>query len=537
MTRIESRPILALGLAFTTLVGAGCTRTGSSDKTETGSKRVSGASTSSDDSTPPANAKLFADWKGLQGAVVITGEMDGYLDPCGCTEGQLGGLGRRYDLFERMRNQKIPVTKIDLGSLTKYPSGERGGLDQAKVKFDTALKALTMMKYDAVTLSPEDLKLGIDHTLSVYLNQKDQLRFLSANVKFAPDLAEAFAGTIQDSVITQTGPYKIGVTAILDPAAFDKLKDPQRVMLEVRPPESVLPATLSQLEAGSDLQILMVQGPPKLARALAELYPGFDVVVSTSEYADPDGNPEMLNNGVTQLITVGLKGKYVGVVGLFAPEQGKTPATRYQRQSLIAKNYRNAEPMRVLIDEEMQSQLKALGIVENYVRHTNPEAPAGSTYVGAEGCKSCHPNTFARWAGTGHARAFEALIHNPKDPRRKREFDAECISCHTTGFTYNSGWVSAEKTPYLKGNQCENCHGPASKHVADPKNADFRKALVRSTSAAEKGDLCYKCHTEDDSPNFKFATYYGKIAHKGLDDYKDPRVFQGMTPEAARAAK
>jgi len=221
----------------------------------------------------------------------------------------------------------------------------------------------------------------------------------------------------------------------------------------------------------------MVQGPLSMAKALAEAYPGFEVVVSRSEYADPDGNPVMVNDGATQIVTVGLKGKYVGIIGLFPPDKGKAPATRYHRHSLSANRLHNAEPMRVLIDEEMQSQLKALGIVENIVRHVNVEAPAGSTYVGAVGCKSCHPNTFARWEGTGHAKAYEPLVHNPKDPKRKREFDAECISCHTTGFTYNSGWVSAEKTPYLKGNQCENCHGPASKHVANPVDPEVRKSF------------------------------------------------------------
>ncbi len=531
MTRIESRPILAVGLAVAILVYVGCSRTNPSRPSGTGSKDV--VATSSDSATPPANAKLFADWKGLQGAVAITGEMDGYLDPCGCTAGQLGGLGRRYDLFEKMQNQKISFAKIDLGSLTKYPAGERGGLEQAKVKFETALKALESMKYDALALSAEDLKLGIDHTLSVYLNHKDQLKVVSANAAFAPALASAFEGTIRESVVTQAGPYKVGITAVIDPAAYDKLKDPQRDTLVLKPPEEVLPALLSKLEATTDIQVLMVQGPPELAKKLGEAYPGFEIVVSKSEYADP-----MHDNSPSQIVTVGQKGKYVGVVGLFEPIKEKTPETRFHLHSLTAARLRNAEPMRALIDEEMQGQLKTLGIVENYVRHSNVEAPAGAAYVGAEGCKSCHPNTFARWAGTGHARAFEVLIHNPKDAKRVREFDAECISCHTTGFTYNTGWVSSEKTPYLKGNQCENCHGPASKHVAEPDNLKFREAMHRPPELADKGGMCIKCHDEDNSPKgFDFAVRYGQVAHKGMDDYQDSRVHKGMTPEQARAAK
>ena len=86
------------------------------------------------------------------------------------------------------------------------------------------------------------------------------------------------------------------------------------------------------------------------------------------------------------------------------------------------------------------------------------------------------------------------------------------MSCHTTGFEYNSGWKSAELTPLLEGNQCENCHGPSSKHVEQPDNAEFRKAIARTVEGVEKSHFCIGCHDEDNSPKFDFATDYKKIA-------------------------
>ena len=505
MPRIESRPIVAVGLMLAILGHIGCVRVEETARPDQTSKQVrAGASTGEQPVTPPDNAKLFADWPGLLGAIAVTGEMDGYLDPCGCTEGQLGGLGRRYDLFERMRKLKIPVVKIDLGSLTKNPASARGGLEQERAKFEFALKALKAMNYDALGLSPEDLKLEIQQTLSFYLNEKEKIKVVAANVAPAGDFKAAFEGLIRESVTAQAGPFKVGITSVVDPAVYKELKDPDVANLEVKDPRSVLPGVLKGLESSTDFQVLMVQGPPDLARALGESFPGFDLVVSTSLYADPAGKPETINGGATQLVSVGQKGKYVGVVGLFAPKIGKTPEVRYERVSLRADRFRNAEPMRVLVDEEMQSHLKAIGVVENYLRHANSEAAPGATYVGAEGCKSCHPNTYAKWAGTNHARAYDVLVNNPKDARRRREFDAECISCHTTGFTYTSGWESPSKTPYLKGNQCENCHGPASKHVEEPDNKDFARFMTRSVAQADKGGLCHKCHDDDNSPKFEF---------------------------------
>ncbi len=86
-------------------------------------------------------------------------------------------------------------------------------------------------------------------------------------------------------------------------------------------------------------------------------------------------------------------------------------------------------------------------------------------------------------------------------------------------------------TPYLKGNQCENCHGPGSKHAAEPDNQEFIAAITRSAEDFDKNHRCIQCHSEDDSPHFDFATYYPKIMHKGLDSYEDPKVHKGVTPE------
>jgi hypothetical protein len=538
MTRFSWRPVLAVGLAAATLAYFGCGRTFQTPEPGQASKKApapsSGeASPAGDESS--SSSKLFADWKGLQAAIVITGEMFGYLDPCGCTEGQLGGLGRRLDLLDRMDAQKIPSARIDLGGLTKDPADARGGRVQAKVKFTTAIHALQRMKYAALALAPEDLKFGVFDTLGLYLNEKDKLPITSANVAVERNLAETFPGLIRSSVVAQAGPYKVGVTAVVDPAWYARLKDNDLSMLEVKPPEAVLGDALKKLEGESDLQVLMVQGPPEMAKDLGAKFPGFDVIVATSPVPDPDGRAEPINGGATQVVQVGQQGKYVGVVGLFGDPKKGPPSIRYQKVSLNGQKYRNAEPMRVLIDETMQQELKALRVVEDFPRTGYAAAPAGSVYVGAETCKSCHPNAYAKWQSTPHSHAFETLIHNPKDPRRVREFDAECVTCHTTGFTYKSGWVSAEKTPNLKGNQCENCHGPASKHVEQPTNKDFLAPMHREAAAAEKGFFCQKCHDTDNSPHFDFKAYYPRIDHKGLDKLDDPKVRQGVPPVQARA--
>ena len=202
---------------------------------------------------------------------------------------------------------------------------------------------------------------------------------------------------------------------------------------------------------------------------------------------------------------------------------------QFRLQPLDRRGLTEAEPIRALIDDEMQGILKSAGVVENFPRRPNGAGPVGATYVGAEACQACHPKTFEKWASTKHARAYDALT----TPKRNREFDAECISCHTTGFRFNSGWVSAEKTPYLKGNQCENCHGPGSLHIVEPDNPAYRKPMAMTAESANRNNFCIQCHDEDNDPHFTFDARYSQIFHKGFDSYEDPKVHQ---PRPAKVA-
>jgi hypothetical protein len=291
----------------------------------------------------------------------------------------------------------------------------------------------------------------------------------------------------------------------------------------------VLPGVLAELEPKSDYQVLMVQGPPELAKSLATAYPGFDVVVSTSEDDDIlEHDPETLNGDRTLLVKVGHKGKYAGVVGLY-PRQPQR--LRYQLVTLNTGFNGPAAPMKRLIRDEYRDTLRQMGIVENFPRRDNVSGVSGATYVGAENCKSCHANTYKFWSKTKHAKAFDSLLH---DPKPNVIYDADCVTCHTTGFEYNSGWKSEAETPYLKGNQCENCHGPGSRHVEDPKNPKYLEAMELTPEKADKSRLCQNCHDLDNSPHFDFAKYHRDIAHEALDDYSDPKVRKGFTPKVAR---
>ncbi len=534
MSRIDFRPWAGLALSVAVLAYVGCTSSppnGPEAASPTGGKTAGGtAPGKSADASSGSDTKLLANLGNPSAVLVVSGEMDGYLEPCGCTEGQVGGLLRRYDFFERLHKQGVATAQVDLGSLTKDPAGARGGFEQAKMKFDYAIKALKLLDYNAIAMSAEDLKVGVLEALGMFSsNLGDKPRIVVANVT-AP---AGYESLFQKSFVVPVGQVKVGVTAVIDPEALQALNDPDKdiVTAGLKRPSDALPAVLADLEPKTDYQVLMVQGPPKMARSLAEAYPGFDIVVSRSEYDDVlKQEAELLNGGKTQLIQVGRKGKFVGVFGLYPRDATRPP---YAVVPLGTRYNGPATPMKQLIEDDYRDNLRQSQVVENIPRrdYIASNGASGATFVGAENCKACHRATFAKWYSTDHAKAYESLMH---DKKPKVVYDAECVTCHTTGFEFNSGWVSAEKTPYLKGNQCENCHGPGSKHIAEPDNREFRAAMALTPEKAEKNRVCLSCHDSDNSPHFDMAKYYPKVAHKGLDDYSDPKVHRGITAKMAR---
>src|SRR5262245_38341988 len=91
-------------------------------------------------------AKYFPNWpadRKPELLLIFTGQQHNYEAPCGCTEPQFGGLERRYNLFQHLRNLGLKIVAADLGDIY-YP----GKLpEQARLKYATLMKAMDLMKY------------------------------------------------------------------------------------------------------------------------------------------------------------------------------------------------------------------------------------------------------------------------------------------------------------------------------------------------------------------------------------------------------
>lgn len=169
---------------------------------------------------------------------------------------------------------------------------------------------------------------------------------------------------------------------------------------------------------------------------------------------------------------------------------------------------------------------------------TSPH-PSGATFVGADKCGECHTTAYRIWKDTPHAHALESLdpVHQRLGHERlngiSRMHDPECLSCHVTGwdpqeyFRFPSGFLNEDLAStddqkmlhqMLAGSQCENCHGPGSRHLELVNaGADDPGKVMRVTLEQARKGTCEKCHDADNSPKFNFDTYWEQVKHEGLD--------------------
>lgn len=494
-----------------------------------------------------------------EGTLLLMADIRGVLRPCGCTlELQKGGFDRLTPFIEAERSQYPGVRLLHAGPLffeeatvESHKAAQRAR--QAEVAADL------MRAIDFAVAGATGVDVAASHGKLVELAQRAKVRLTAANLK----LNEG-AGAVAPWVVEEVGSLRVGVFALASQEDAELVK----AYATVDDPVAAARRAVEALRGKSDVVILLsalgLRETKRLVRAVAGI--DFAVVGGLGEHPVVSDEAELVEGagGATRVMQFHREGRYVGrlsvrVVGgstdfvdASAPSQAELVALDGRIAQLnkaldswaktrdeADKDVRSARHHLASLQTERErlgsraadaptnkstfsfrstpiawdlpQNPDALTLMDAFdeelarinLEHagTLPEAaPGQAIYVGVDRCLECHEEVKPFWDADQHHQAWKTLVD------QKKTFDAECVSCHVTGYGKAGGSILG-KTAGREDVQCEACHGPGSKHAESEDVADIE--------AHPKEGVCMGCHNSHHSPSFEFARYKPKLMVPG----------------------
>jgi hypothetical protein len=476
-------------------------------------------------------AHLFPDWGRPDFVLVLSAQQEGYLLPCGCSYPQKGGLERRYNFIQLLKAEKgWPVAAVDLGDVFQKTAPAKLPNVQGLIKYRYSMMALKEMGYLAVGIGENEAG-ALAKIEGEWAANASQPAVLAANLVEAENKFP-FLKPLETQIVPGTN-IRIGVTNIIGPTVAKRIKDPEVKFLIPSVPS--IREQLKKMRAENvDLPILLYHGlatGTEEAFRCAQAFPDFPILLALTEEDEPPANPISVdhNGGIRNYIfCLGRKGKSIGVLGVYR----NGPNFRFKYQLVeMSEDYQTPpdeearQPIMKLM-EDYTRELKTKDYLKNYrqvehvlqamdpvpgLRNPAPSGQVAPTYIGSEKCKKCHEHAYAIWKASPHSHAYQTLVE-AKHPSL-RQYDGECIVCHTVGFGYKTGFTNEKETPHLENVGCESCHGPGSLHAKNPENQEWRERMnLPWRDARKKGNeqaknkaieqFCVTCHDIDNDVNW-----------------------------------
>lgn len=477
--------------------------------------------------------------------LVFTAAQVGYLEPCGCSPDQRGGVARAATVVDEIRAEGTPVLLVDGGDRF-FPAatpGDELAARQTKMQAEAMARVTRAMKYDAIVLTSRDAGAGASFFGSVALPP-------------VLDTGETALPGTRSTMLKDVGRVKVGLLAVGEGDNAASILKARAAQLRAQGAQVVVATVYRTLEETRALSpVAKEAGVDFLLSSRADV-PDVHEAAALADLQPPIFSPNARGEGLLRLdiVASGRPGEPFEKVAGTAEREEELDAIQ-QRIDNMRENVVSLgpdDPMRKLQTEkllDLESRKASLakapppampadanaftyafvpmtpqlaqspnirGLVDAYDRSVAEENLAYATahptpcpkaargeaqYVGAQTCMGCHSAAYAFWEKTSHARAYATLEEKDK------QFNVDCISCHVTGWKQPQGACSIAQVEGRRNVQCESCHGAGSLHAAtgDPELISLR---VPETT-------CISCHDAVNSPHFNPATYRPRILGPG----------------------
>jgi len=217
---------------------------------------------------------------------------------------------------------------------------------------------------------------------------------------------------------------------------------------------------------------------------------GFGTVGTAEEMqhlsiTQPGGMPGMPVMGPIQQVSNGVSVTWFGPAGYYQ---------LFEQVSMTDATWRTVGGLRLT-----NQAILSASHTGSFFRVSGPNA----RYAGSHACLECHGEAHANVMNTAHTGAFT----NRAFVMQGGQTDPSCLACHTVGYGLPTGFAvtnrngSVSYSTHLAAVQCENCHGPAARHAANPSDFTVRARVeVAST-------MCGGCHTAQSVPSRVAASH------------------------------
>jgi 2',3'-cyclic-nucleotide 2'-phosphodiesterase (5'-nucleotidase family) len=283
--------------------------------------------------------------------LIYSGSLDGYLEPCGCKEGKVGGLARlagaAHDSLKKWKNSALLLDAGDFGETYILPGDPKNRY---------LLQAYQAMHYDAINVTAQDLIAGLE-TLK-WAADSLGLPLISANLIQGDSTRHPFPGW----VIRKAWNKRVGIIGIGSIRPLE-LRLSGNAELSFTDPETAIRRALEQVRPQCDMVILLCDLNSRSTREMAVKIAGIDLIISTMEVTP------------TSIVR-----KFGGAYVAGTSRKGKalTILTLRQAADSLACGF-----TRTLLDSTFRSEAAVERIVAEY-KKTRPQNEPKNVYYGGE---------------------------------------------------------------------------------------------------------------------------------------------------------
>jgi 2',3'-cyclic-nucleotide 2'-phosphodiesterase (5'-nucleotidase family) len=479
--------------------------------------------------------------------VVIT-DLEGYLEPCGCTSRPLGGIDRMAAEVARLRSEGAPTVLVASGDLLFNAGGDhhvhRPGAETQEIwKAETLLDVLGHMQLAGAVPGGLDLRFGASTFAT--LAESAPFPLLAAGVSVSVPSSDVDAGaaatsdagastrtlSLRDRTIVEAGGLRVGLLGLTDMAVAGRA-DPA-----VTAPEDLVARAEESASAlrsdGADVVIALVRAPRRTTRRIATQVSAIDFVIEGGLDEAEAHLPATTENGV--IVHAGRQGQHLVVVDVHRRDAAAEPASdaapwtdvgTWAREAERARLVAQATELRARIAEwERDPSTAQADLAEQRTRLGELEAEARALVAVPEAPRG----------------AFTATLVE-LDPDRPREAGVtEILAAYDRRVNEHNREAFADWTPtpaaegqpsYVGSEVCGSCH---AEEIAWWRTTMHGRAYATLVDRHKEYNLsCVGCHvTGYNRPGGSTVSHTGPLQNVGCESCHGPGSQHVVSPTGA----